>query len=516
MPVDKNTFFEIFTLSICSSLNIEVAMCNTLRKLSPYFDADEMHLYMFDYDNKIFKIIAKATKENGVFLNQVHPLSKEGLEAIWKMNHSKTEIIKRIEEDAILRTLFNEERAGSLSGLLVPLNMEGHVLGAATFYHEGMSYYTEEHAQLMEMIRQPLCIASANAQEHIKLLQLNNKLDEENIKLKSQFHTYSENEIIGTRGGLREVFEMVQLVAPMNCPVLVLGETGTGKEVIANTIYKYSSRNEGPFIKVNCGAIPESLIDSELFGHEKGAFTGAVSQKIGWFERANFGTIFLDEIGELPLEAQVRLLRVIQEHEIERVGGKKSIPLDIRIICATNRNLSEMVKNGTFREDLFFRINVFPIYMPPLRQRTEDIPLLVHRMADRKAQEMGLKHVPEVTQKDMEHLQSYSWPGNVRELQNIVERALILRKGNTLEFNHLLPEVYKISAETFQKNNEQKERLDYAGSLDASMAQIIIDALKKTKGRISGPKGAAELLGINASTLRSRMKKLGILNIYRI
>ncbi len=516
MSIDKDIFFQEFTLNICSSLKIEVAMCNTLQKLSSYFDADEMHLYMFDYDNKIFKVMSRATKKEGKFLNQAHPLSVEGLQAIWQMDHSKAEVVKKIEDDAVLKTLFTEEIACSWSGLLVPLNMEGHVLGAAAFYHRGIDYYTEEHVHLMAMIRQPLCIAMSNAREHAKLLQLNSKLDEENIKLRNQFQTYSDYQIIGSRGGLREVFDMVQLVSPMNCPVLILGETGTGKEVIANTIYKYSSRSEGPFIKVNCGAIPETLIDSELFGHEKGSFTGAVAQKKGWFERANFGTIFLDEIGELPLEAQVRLLRVIQEHEIERVGGNKPFHLDIRIICATNRDLSEMVRKGTFREDLFFRINVFPINVPPLRHRIEDIPLLVHRLTEEKALEMGLKKVPQVTNEDMRRLQSYYWPGNVRELQNIVERALILRKGEFLEFQHLLPELYKTPMEAFSYSMEQNERKYSVNTLDESMSQLIINALKKTKGRISGPKGAAELLGINASTLRSRMKKMGILNIYRL
>lgn len=517
MTINRNLFFEDFTLNICSSLNIEAAMRNTLKALPDEFPADEMHLYTFDYDNRIFKIIAKATKESDVLLNQVHPLTKKGLQAIWEMDQIRSQILYHVEDDPILKTLFTEEEAAKMSGLLIPLKMEEHVLGAAALYYRGECPYTEEHVDLMSAVRQPLCIAAANAEEHMGLLRRTNRLDEENTSLRQQIHSFSDNEIIGIRGGLRESFDMIQTVAPMNCPVLILGETGTGKEVAANTIYKYSTRSDGPYVKVNCGAIPDSLIDSELFGHEKGSFTGAVVQKKGWFERADHGTIFLDEIGELPLEAQVRLLRVIQDHEIKRVGGHESIPLDIRIICATNQDLGEMVRKGTFREDLFFRINVFPIYMPPLRQRREDIPLLIHRFIDQKAMEMGLKHVPSVTDEDLRLLQKYDWPGNVRELQNILERAIILRKGNYLDFRNILPEIYRQEGLRKQGGYHVSDSFgeEPLSTLEESMAKVISDALQQTGGRISGPRGAAALLDINPSTLRSRIKKLGIENPYQ-
>lgn len=444
MNLDKDSFFRDFTLSICSSLHIEAAMCNTLQMLEPYLPADEMYLCMFDYQLHTFKIIAKATTKDRILLNQVHPLPPDGMAAIRRIDRSKGTILDSAQEDSIIRSLLAGRPSASLSSLLVPLTLDGHIISCAVFLASGSKKYTEEHVALMSLVNQPFCIAVSNALEHINLLQMKNKLNEENVKLKKELNAaFTDTEVIGSATGLSEVYEMLRLVAPLNSPVLIIGETGTGKEVIANAIYKHSSRNQGPFVKVNCGAIPDNLIDSELFGHEKGAFTGAITKKIGRFERANMGTIFLDEIGELPLEAQVRLLRVIQEREIERVGGTSPIPLDIRIICATNKSLKDMAEEGTFREDLFFRINVFPIFIPPLRQRTQDIPLLVNFFVEKKAKEMGLKHVPKVLDKDIEILKKYPWPGNVRELQNIMERSLILSKGGTLEFQRILPEVYE-------------------------------------------------------------------------
>jgi len=299
---------------------------------------------------------------------------------------------------------------------------------------------------------------------------------------------------------------MVQQVAPLDSPVLLLGETGTGKEVIANAIHYSSLRKDGPFIKVNCGAIPETLLDSELFGHEKGAFTGAVSQKRGRFERADKGTIFLDEIGELPAQAQVRLLRVLQEKEIERVGGTKSIRVDIRVISATNRNLQEMVASERFREDLWFRLNVFPIMIPPLRQRREDIPALVHHFIDRKSNELKLAERPVLAPGAVERLMAYDWPGNVRELENLIERALIQSRGDMLSFETLLAPQIPVGREV-----THEARSDIAPlSLDKINARHIRQALEMAGGKINGPGGAAQILGLHPNTLRSRMNKLGI------
>jgi transcriptional regulator with PAS, ATPase and Fis domain len=300
--------------------------------------------------------------------------------------------------------------------------------------------------------------------------------------------------------------EMVQQVAPLDSPVLLLGETGTGKEVIANAIHYSSPRKDGPFIKVNCGAIPETLLDSELFGHEKGAFTGAISQRRGRFERADKGTIFLDEIGELPPQAQVRLLHVLQKKEIERVGGTSSIPVDIRVISATHRNLEEMIASGRFREDLWFRLNVFPIMIPPLRQRREDIPALVHHFIDRKSLELKLTERPVLAPGTIDQLIAYDWPGNVRELENMVERALIKHRGGVLSFEALLPVAVSGGREEVQEVGQNQPQL----SLDEINARYIRQAMKLAQGKINGPRGAAQILGIHPNTLRKRMNKLGI------
>jgi transcriptional regulator with GAF, ATPase, and Fis domain len=297
----------------------------------------------------------------------------------------------------------------------------------------------------------------------------------------------------------------VQHVAPLISPVLLQGETGTGKEVIANAIHSLSPRNGGPFVKVNCGAIPDTLIDSELFGHEKGAFTGALSRKIGRFERANGGTIFLDEIGELPLPAQVRLLRVLQENEIERVGGTQTVKIDIRVISGTHRNIDRMVQEGQFRDDLYYRLKVFPIYLPPLRERKPDIPALVHHILRKKAQTLGFRRTATLAPGAMERLLAYPWPGNIRELENVIERAMILADGKPLEFLDLTGQ-----NTTFAAPCATPADLASPNSLADVMKAHIEEVLAACNGRVEGPTGAAKALGLNPSTLRFRMRSLGI------
>jgi len=286
--------------------------------------------------------------------------------------------------------------------------------------------------------------------------------------------------------------------------VLILGETGVGKEITAHAIHKFSHRRNGPFIKINCGAIPPTLIDSELFGHEKGAFTGAITSSRGCFERADKGTIFLDEVAELPLNAQVRMLRVLQDREIVRVGGSKPIRVNIRIIAATHQDLQDLVKKRKFREDLWFRLNVFPIKMPPLRERKEDIPAFVNHFIEKKAKEVRLPIPPTLDKGAMERLMIYSWPGNVRELENVIERALILSKGKPLTFQDVV---------CFDDNNEPlplPSSNDKFLELNTVVSRHIRLALKISKGKINGPGGASELLSIKPGTLRHRMNKLGI------
>ena len=507
-----NQFFYEFTLKICSSLHIEVAMTRVMTLLASYMPADEMYLCLFDYTDNTFKVLSKATKKDGVTLNQNQPLTQAALHSIRSLDRSKVSVINRIEDDPVVASMFAERMYETRSCLLLPLTIEGHIVCMVQLYAGGENRYTTADAELLSIISRPFSIAVSNSLEHIQLTQLKNRLNEENINLKRQLQHDLNIDVVGKNNGLSEVFEMAQLVAPLNSPVLILGETGTGKEVIANAIYNASARSEGPYVKVNCGAIPSSLLDSELFGHEKGSFTGAISKKIGRFERANLGTIFLDEIGELPLEAQVRLLRVIQEKEIERVGGTEAIPLDIRIICATHRDLTRMIEDGGFREDLFFRINVFPIFIPPLRHRTEDIPLLIDYFIKKKSIEIGLRKLPKIRTEDIEILKQYHWPGNIRELQNIIERSIILCKKDTLTFEKILPELY---GHTFKSSVPHTNSFIANESLDESLSVLIRNALEKTNGRISGPQGAASCLNINPSTLRSRMLKLGIEDTFK-
>jgi transcriptional regulator with GAF, ATPase, and Fis domain len=344
----------------------------------------------------------------------------------------------------------------------------------------------------------------ANALKHQQVLQLKEQLLSDNRYLSRELIARSGDKVIGEHHGLKEVMKSVDQVAHLKNTVLLIGETGTGKEVIANAIHSRSPRLNGPFIKVNCGAIPENLIDSELFGHEKGAFTGAVRQKRGRFERANKGTIFLDEIGELPPWAQVRLLRVLQTQEIERVGGSPPIRLDIRVIAATHRDLHQMVRAGTFRDDLYFRINAFPIHIPPLRQRPKDIPLLVDHFLQKKSRELGIHALPELAPDAIDLLTNQVWPGNVRELENAVERALIKHRQGPLFFHRNL--------EFPDKNGGAIPIMEEASAmtLDDVTRHHINRVLVKTKGKISGPDGAATILGLHPNTLRNRMIRLGI------
>jgi len=329
-----------------------------------------------------------------------------------------------------------------------------------------------------------------------ELQQLKNQLEAENIYLQQELHSDEQfGEIVGQSDAIKYVLFKITQVAPTDTTVLITGETGTGKELVARAIHGASSRKDRPLIKVNCGALAPTLIESELFGHEKGAFTGAVGRKLGRFELANGGTIFLDEIGELPPELQVKLLRVIQENEFERLGGNKTIKVDVRIIAATNRNLKAEVDQGTFREDLWYRVNVYPITMPPLRQRREDVPLLVEHFANMYAKKFG-KNIASVSPRTMEELQEHSWPGNIRELANVIERAVIHTHGSVLQVvDHFKPvAVESVPTETL----EEVER------------EYIIRTLENTGWRIEGPQGAAKILGLNPSTLRTRMIKLGI------
>lgn len=310
--------------------------------------------------------------------------------------------------------------------------------------------------------------------------------------------------VVGAETGLRAVMQRVEMVASSDLPVLLLGETGAGKEVIARAVHQRSRRAQGPFTRVNCGAIPPDLVDSELFGHEKGSFTGALSRRRGWFERSDRGTLLLDEIGELPKAAQVRLLRVLQDGLVTRVGGEEPVPIDVRVIAATHADLPAMVQRGEFREDLWYRLAVFPLVLPPLRERKEDIPQMVEMLVQRASRHFGVRPQP-ATAGDLALLSSYSWPGNVRELGSVIDRAVILGDGRRLEVAKALG-FTTVAA----RSPAPPATAGAIQPLDDAMAAHIRTALAATGGRVEGPQGAAHLLRINPHTLRARMRKLGI------
>jgi formate hydrogenlyase transcriptional activator len=336
--------------------------------------------------------------------------------------------------------------------------------------------------------------------------QAEQRLRDENIALREEIDQASMfEEIVGSSTALRGVLSQVAKVAPTDSTVLILGETGTGKELIARAIHNRSNRSTRPFVRVNCAAIPQSLIASELFGHEKGAFTGATQRRLGRFELAHEGTIFLDEVGELPAETQITLLRVLQERELERVGGSRPISVDVRVLAATNRDLNAAVGSGSFRQDLFYRLNVFPIEIPPLRERVDDIPVLVEYLVERYAKKAG-KRITNIRKKTLELFQVYAWPGNIRELQNVVERAVVLSDGDTfcVDQRWLVPK-HPLESQLSDTTEKGLRRLD-----SDREREIIETVLAETGGRIAGPSGAAAKLGIPRQTLDSRIGILGI------
>ncbi len=366
--------------------------------------------------------------------------------------------------------------------------------------HDNESYFSGTEIELCENLLPQLISIFANFYTFKEIDILTKKLEQEKHYLLDEINlTTSFHEIVGNSIPIKNMLNKIKQVAPLDATVLVTGETGTGKELIARAIHKLSKRKEQAFITVNCAALPVQLIESELFGHEKGSFTGAFEKKVGKFEIANKGTIFLDEIGELPLEVQSKLLRVLQEKEFERVGGKSTVYSNVRIVAATNRNLENEIEEGKFRSDLFFRLNVFPIEAPPLRERSDDIPLLVKHFIESYSKKIG-KDIKSIKKNDLEMLTLYHWPGNIRELEHVIERAIIISQGSKLSFENF----------KFGANPESKSKKGSFKSLIEMEKEHIIDALKISKGKVTGANSAAQLLKINGKTLGTRMRKLGI------
>lgn len=502
-------------MEICRNLDIEMAMFHCLKNIKQFMPAHSIFLHLTEIGLNSIRTIAWASETEYHKLDALIPMPKEAIDSLNGGALPDLRIVNKPEEDPVCKPAvdffshypqFSEVQNSSL--LVMFLVSKGQRLGAVSLRAEEKEEYTEEHLKLFSLLNEPFVISLSNTLRHRELLQLKELLADDNRYLHQEILSMTGSNIIGADFSLRSTMEMVRQVAPLNSPVLLLGETGVGKDVIANAIHYTSPRKEKAFIKVNCGAIPDNLIDSELFGHERGAFTGAVNQRRGRFERAHKGSIFLDEIAELPLHAQVRFLRTIQNGEIERVGGMETLSVDVRIIAATNKNLEELVAANLFRKDLWFRLNVFPIVIPPLRERIEDIPQLLHHFIQLKSREMGIHPPPTAGPGAIDRLMAYHWPGNVRELENVTERALILSNGGPLMFDHgFIPE---IKDRGYPQSHPPVGATLGSIKLDRIVSNHIKLIIKQTHGRIHGPGGAADLLGVKPGTLRYKMDKLGI------
>ncbi|HEY7184128.1 MAG TPA: sigma 54-interacting transcriptional regulator [Blastocatellia bacterium] len=416
---------------------------------------------------------------------------------------------------------------GIKSSCHIPLVNRGRALGLMVVARTTEDSFTPEDVEFITQVAGQIAIAVENALAYREISELKDKLAQEKLYLEEEIRSEMNfDQIVGNSPALRRVLELVETVAPSDSTVLLLGETGTGKELIARAIHDHSRRKDRTFVKLNCAAIPTGLLESELFGHEKGAFTGAISQKVGRLELADHGTLFLDEVGDVSLEIQPKLLRALQEREFERLGSARTKKVDVRLVAATNRDLEGMIAAREFRSDLYYRLNVFPIRIPPLRERREDIPLLARYFVQKFARQMQ-KQIETIPAGALKALTDWDWPGNIRELQNFIERAVILTRGKSLEVqltelhktgintsvDSLGPggreEIVRIVKETISDLNNGASR-SAAEEYDEKQRQDIISVLRETKGRVSGAGGAAERMGVNRTTLLSRMKKLGI------
>jgi len=471
------------------------AICDALAPVVPY---DRIALSLYDAATNSVRLVAYegTLRTDYSPVGNVHDLGDSHVG--WVFKEQRPLLRQDLEAE---RQFSSESRAfknGFRSLCALPLVIRGHSIGALTVASLTQGRYTQSDANfLMDMATQ-IAIAVDNLMIHEQTEALKARFEADALYLQEEIKTeHNFEEIIGQSAPVRELLREIEQVAPTEATVLIQGETGTGKELIARALHDRSRRKDRPLVKVNCGSIPSGLVESELFGHEKGAFTGATQRRIGRFELANGGTIFLDEVTELPTDTQVKLLRVLQEGEFERVGSSQTLKVDVRVIAATNRDLKEVVRNGMFRADLFYRLNVFPLEVPALRDRKGDIPLLVNFFLSRFGKKLG-KEIHGISQKAMAGLTNYSWPGNIRELQNVVERAVVVASGPIVKVDDSM------------MRPDDGAQVSPVETLENVERNHILRALHETGWVIHGKKGAAEILGINPSTLRSRMEKLGI------
>jgi formate hydrogenlyase transcriptional activator len=458
-------------------------------------DSDQLRVYAFD-----------KPERKGILLEGMS-ITPEGSASLVRAFQTR-QAICIAEVDSTVDPTAAAEGVKSMCHL--PLIGRERVLGVLSLARDRESAFGGEDAGFLGQVANQIALAVENAIAYGEIASLKDKLAQEVVYLQDEIRTELKfEEIVGNSDVLRRVLAELETVAPTDSTVLIYGETGTGKELIARAIHNLSSRNSNAFVKLNCAAIPTGLLESELFGHEKGAFTGAIAQRIGRFELANRGTVFLDEVGEIPLELQPKLLRVLQEREFERLGSTRTLRTDARLIAATNRDLTAMVEEQKFRSDLYYRLNVFPVRVPPLRERREDIPLLVRHFAQQFSRRMN-RSIETIPSETMSALVRYDWPGNIRELQNVIERAVIVSAGLVLkvpldDFRTRVP-----SAETSNGRSPSEDAGTMRGVLEEAERKQILAALQQAHWVVAGPRGAASLLGMKRSTLQAHMHRLGI------